>query len=682
MKPVKRPLALAAAVLCVALAVVFVFGLGSGVVFAGVAALLGSAFWWVKQKQRAALCFVCAVVAALGVGLGAASQARADRVVQTYAGKTAAITAYVTESRDLSGTCLVTAQITQIDGKASDRFEISLFLDDEYMEIGDGFSATVVFGDRLNPYSKDAVSIQAKLEKLQNVSRGKYVFLVWAYRARAYLSHTVTGQLPGVTGEIAAAVITGDKTLVPTSLNIAFQRAGVSHILVVSGLHITLILGLLYGIFDRLRLHRFLSFGVLLGIIAACILFYGGTPSVLRACIMCLAVYSGRLLQRRADPPTSLGFAAIIILLINPRAIVDPSFLLSFGCCLALTSINPFVEHWIKNKWPGTGILHTVLRTVLCALALPITISVTTLPVLIMFGMPVSLVSPFANIAIVWATSFLLVAAFLMCVPFGLFTGFFGLIAGLCAKLTIVLSQFFASFAVASVGTSAPYLKVWLCFCGIVLAVCAVYKKYRVRPWFVGMCMALVLLIGMLSRLALIGNKPALTLYRDDVVIVQDGGRAILVVEDIDRAGVDYLLSYLRVRSIDRVLYVIITKDVGQTAELYLVEQLPDTPVFAAYHTVTAGIQSYPGARFEQPFGRYYIAVQADGGLEIKVGKSTLYIGAVDPDADYRSYDTVAARVRYDKYESYYLIAGLMYPADGNLVLYFGENGTVKPVVE
>lgn len=681
MKKLKRPLAFAGMILFFALAVVYAFGITYAVVAVVFSGLASSAKFYVKNKNEAVIYALAAVTAAAGIGIYAFSAVQDRTVLDSYAGRTATINATVTDFRDMGETTIVTAMVTRVEGEKTASFETSFFLED-YVNIGDEITARVTFDTERDPYKKE-LAIKCKLEETLGLSQGKNKYLAWSAAARSYLAHSIKARLTAEEGDIAAAVITGDKSYLPPNLLQAFSRAGISHILVISGLHITLIIGLFYGMAMRLGLNRYLGMGLLLCVISGCLLLYGAKPSVVRACVMCLLVYSSRIVVRRSDPPTSLGFAAIILIIFDPKCVTDVSFLLSFGCCFAITVVYPYVEAAVKQKINGASFFTAALRRVINAVMLTVIINIVTFPILIIFGIPVSLVAPLTNICTIWLVTILMIAALIMCIPVGIISGVFGMFAGITSRAVIAITRFFASFSLASVQTGAPYLKIWLVFCAVIIAVCVIYKKYKIRARFAAACMILVLLTGILSRLAFTVAKPVVTLYRDNAVIVQENGRALVVIDDIDHDGVGYLLSYLKYRYVDDVAYVIITKDIGAPAELYLKECLPDAVFAASYLTDTPGFLTREPVKYLQKIENFSVLVHEDGRIEIGVYNSVLIcVARYDSDITYVGFDLVALRMEEKRRETFYLIDGAVYAADSNLLLYIGDDGSIKTVVE
>lgn len=140
---------------------------------------------------------------------------------------------------------------------------------------------------------------------------------------------------------IMEAMLLGEKENMEKETGFLFQILGCSHILAVSGLHLSVLGG---GMFRLLR-RCSVPLGGAAGISALCMFFYGGvtgnSASVLRAAIM-FAVFMGSfILKRTYDLLSAVSLAAILLLCESPCYLYDSSFLLSFGAVLGIGVVYP-----------------------------------------------------------------------------------------------------------------------------------------------------------------------------------------------------------------------------------------------------------------------------------------------------------------------------------------------------
>lgn len=208
----------------------------------------------------------------------------------------------------------------------------------------DGYDAVALMGDgyRIGLNSMDETSVTITDENAGGVS-------VAAIRLRQRL----VAKLNLWTGEgshgLPAALLLGDRSDLDLSVRRDFARAGVSHLLAISGLHMTLLFGLLEAILRLCRVPK-RARAVVLGMGGMGYLFMlGFPPSATRAVIMLGLTYLSYLCSTRTDPLTSLGVAGVLILTVSPHAVADAGFWMSFLATFGLLAVMPLItELWLK----------------------------------------------------------------------------------------------------------------------------------------------------------------------------------------------------------------------------------------------------------------------------------------------------------------------------------------------
>ncbi|MCH8927598.1 MAG: DNA internalization-related competence protein ComEC/Rec2 [Candidatus Marinimicrobia bacterium] len=161
--------------------------------------------------------------------------------------------------------------------------------------------------------------------------------------------------------QLANPLILGYTKSIDNVLKDKFRNSGIIHILVISGLHISFIVGILYIIGSLFRLKRnHLIYFILLGITFYAAIVGWRTP-VARAVIMAFALLIGIISERKTVALNSLGIAALIILMIMPNELYQPGFQLSF---LIVASILFFNNKYLdKLPLPSpTGFINRMIR--------------------------------------------------------------------------------------------------------------------------------------------------------------------------------------------------------------------------------------------------------------------------------------------------------------------------------
>ena len=145
------------------------------------------------------------------------------------------------------------------------------------------------------------------------------------------------------TANMSSAILLGNKKDLPITVRRDFTRAGASHILALSGMHMSILMGFLLFLLKRFSVNRKL----IAVILSVCALFYlfltGMQISAARSVIMLLFVYLSWLSKKLPDPLTSLSLSGVILIFIMPGTVVDAGFWMSFAATLGiLVYTRPF----------------------------------------------------------------------------------------------------------------------------------------------------------------------------------------------------------------------------------------------------------------------------------------------------------------------------------------------------
>ncbi len=175
-------------------------------------------------------------------------------------------------------------------------------------------------------------------------------------RTRLALAQRITEVLPGDTGAIAAALLVGMRDGLSDESAEALRRAGLAHLLAISGMHMAMMtLSAIALINLLLALHpsasaasSTLRWAALGGLIIASgyLALSGASTATQRAFVMIVIVLVAMMASRRALTIRGVAFAAIVVLIIHPESILGPSFQMSFAATLALIA---FYDAWTSS---------------------------------------------------------------------------------------------------------------------------------------------------------------------------------------------------------------------------------------------------------------------------------------------------------------------------------------------
>lgn len=182
---------------------------------------------------------------------------------------------------------------------------------------------------------------------------------------RAALSTHIEAKLAGSTGGIATALATGDEGAITEDDSEAMRRAGLAHLLSVSGLHVTAVTGAAMLVVLRLlALSPWLALRVRLPLVAAgagalAAIGYtwltGGQVPTIRSCVAALLVLVALSLGREALTLRLVAAGAMVVLLLWPESLAGPSFQLSFTAVAAIVALHesPRMRRWFEAREEG-----------------------------------------------------------------------------------------------------------------------------------------------------------------------------------------------------------------------------------------------------------------------------------------------------------------------------------------
>ena len=212
---------------------------------------------------------------------------------------------------------------------------------------------------------------------------------------RNHVSEGIRRNLSGAPSAVLQGVLLGDRSALDDDVRTAFTRAGVAHVLAVSGLHVGLIAA---GAFFTLRVvgcGRRVTGCLTLLLVWCYALVTGGSASVVRAATMATTVLGGGLFDREGNALNGLGFAAFVLLAWRPGDLHDVGFQLSFGATAGILLFYRPIRRLMPMKDRAIG------RVVFDSLAVSLASQVGTLPIVMgVFG-AVSIVGLVANLVVV-----------------------------------------------------------------------------------------------------------------------------------------------------------------------------------------------------------------------------------------------------------------------------------------
>ncbi|MBX9926706.1 MAG: ComEC family competence protein [Hyphomicrobiaceae bacterium] len=176
-------------------------------------------------------------------------------------------------------------------------------------------------------------------------------------RVRLAIGAAVTAALPGQTGAIANALLTGDRGGITPEVEKAYRDSGLTHVLSISGLHMTVMAGTLFvavrtllaaipGLAIRFPIKIWAAAVATLGAFGY-LLISGGAFATLRSYVMITIIFLAMIAERPALSMRNVALAALALLIVWPESLLDPGFQMSFA---AVTALLAAFEGWQRKE--------------------------------------------------------------------------------------------------------------------------------------------------------------------------------------------------------------------------------------------------------------------------------------------------------------------------------------------
>ncbi|NJM58611.1 MAG: hypothetical protein HC857_16025 [Synechococcales cyanobacterium RU_4_20] len=363
------------------------------------------------------------------------------------------------------------------------------------------------------------------------------------WRLRRQVIQVQTRALGSPRGPLLSSMVLGQRSVdLPFDVQDLFRRVGLSHVVAVSGFHVSLMLGLVLQLTRRRSAQTTFWCGTvtLIGLL----LITGLQPSILRAVLMAQAALLALIVRRRTQPIGSLLVAAGLLLLFNPLWIWDLGFQLSFLATLGLLVTSPGLMR-------GLDWLPVPLAA---AIAIPIAATLWTLPLqLFHFG----LVTPYSILVNILTTPLVTVSSVIGFLGTGLAMlwqpagEFVAMVAGPLVGGLIAIARFFGNLPGSSYALGKLTLPQVGCLYGILLLFWGRTPGRR-RGWVVAIALATVTILPMQyaqstqMQITALGEKPPLLIVQDrnEIGLINTGNAATvtnLIIPFLQHQGINRL---------------------------------------------------------------------------------------------------------------------------------------------
>ncbi len=363
------------------------------------------------------------------------------------------------------------------------------------------------------------------------------------------------------------AMILGDTEDLSEELKTDFLNSNLYHILSVSGGQVSNIIIGITILFRLLKIHKKIMDVLCIVILIEFMFLTGLTPSIIRACIMCIISLISGLIIRRYDIANSLGISLLIILINNPFAINSLSVLLSYFGFLGIIVLGSFTIKEV-NKVIKNNILRYILNIVISSVAAQIFI----FPIILYIFGTISLTFIFSNLLIIpLSTVITIIGLFIMICPLPIF----GFVEPLI-ELTINIVGFFSNIGISKIYCIIPNIKEIIIYYVMSIYLYYMLKRdyiYKIKHFFRKYKEIIVIILLLSIGTSYIyknipkdlyinfidvgqGDSTLITTQFNKKILIDGGGSEFGSTFDV---GEKTLLPYLLKKKIHKLDYVIIS---------------------------------------------------------------------------------------------------------------------------
>lgn len=472
----------------------------------------------------------------------------------SLAGRSGSFTGYVQAYPELfEDYTRIEWKLESLNGEKLRCVKVRLYLDGDYSYLEPGDAICVETGleipentwrfDTRRYLNSHGIYLKASASSALLLENEKVSFSARLQRIGRGIDEKLHQIMPDREAGLMTALLFGDTAGLESGFENALRLTGLSHITAVSGMNLAFLVGIVLTL-----LRRRAGCAAAIPLVVLFILMTGAPASVIRAGIMQILWLLSYYLMREPDSLTSLFISAALILICNPFAIADLSFLLSFFSTLGIILYAGPLNRAIKNRIRFSNkILCRLAETAAGILATTLTAQVFILPVQAVFFGEISLLAPLSNLLVLWAAEYAFtmgVAAALagfLWLPLGVALGW---IPRLLCSLILRVVPMLASIPFAAVSAKSVYVGILLVFGYLLFALVRIFRRASIGfavLCMAGMCAA-VFTFSMMQKhmtasfavISTVSGQSAVVCQGSSCIVFNCGGSSEYAVSGID----------------------------------------------------------------------------------------------------------------------------------------------------
>lgn len=358
-------------------------------------------------------------------------------------------------------------------------------------------------------------------------------------------------------------LLIGDTDEIDEETKEDFRNSNLTHMLAVSGLHVSYVLLAVNYIITKVKIHKKLSKIIVMLLILFFILVTGATPSVLRAGTMTIYLILGGIFYRRISVFSSLNLSLLVIIIMNPYCLFDVGLQLSYAGTIGIVYLYPIIKEKIYNK--ANSILITISANIVIIPIMMYNFNIISLT----FFISNLLAGPIIGIIIILGFSIIIIS--LIFFPIA---NIFSKILNLLIILFLNTAKACANLPFSKIFIITPTLKfIFLYYCLLVFIIIKERIQIRISIKLKNKVIAILIILVIINPIKYFSNikQSNLKIYfvdvgqgdstcivtpKNKVILIDGGGNSKDENYDI---GKQTLLPYLLDKKINKIDYCIVS---------------------------------------------------------------------------------------------------------------------------
>ncbi len=398
-----------------------------------------------------------------------------------------------------------------------------------------------------------------KSDKEEIVSRKKDIYFILAI-IKSFLINQVEKNYDTDSQEFLKGILLGDTTGIENDIKESFRKSSISHVLAISGLHITYIVSGFEVIFSKIIKNKRKRSIVLCVFLIVFCLITGGSPSCIRACVMHIMIIISGLFYRKNNFFISLSLSFVILIMINPFYIYSTGMWLSYFGTFGVVVFSDFIGKMLKRRF------KKIPNVILSAFSTSCSAQITIFPLMIYFFNTISISFFIPNILVSYIIGPVLII------------GYISLLFHF--KFIIILCEILVNLVlkIASTCEKIPFSKIYIKTPNIILIIvyyciliylirffhyekfyflrCVINKKFLNRK--------LIIILTIAIMLSNINIDRRLKIYfidvgQGDCCVIRTPNNKTIIIDGGEDFDGRIVLPYLLDRGITKIDYIIIS---------------------------------------------------------------------------------------------------------------------------